>query len=153
MRPRSAHDGGATPVTSAARTVYVIPQVTAVTTACTTRPVCHGLLTVTAEYPASVFANESAKDWYTYCRHQALGHQYARRAGPAGSRTAAHGSSSTAHDSVHFTVQYGFVLGTGGYQWKLNYCTRDSESLDGLGLPGHHGCGDATVSASAPYLG
>ena len=149
-----SHDGAATPVTSAARTVYVIPQVTAVTTACTTRPVCHGLLTVTAKYPPSVFANESAKDWYTYS-----GIKRSATSTPAGPASLARGPRPTgvivdaAHDSVHFTVQYGFVLGTGGYQWKLNYCTRDSESLDGLGLPGQHGCGDATVSASAPYLG
>ncbi len=41
---------------------------------------------------------------------------------------------------------------------KLGYlpdaCTRDTESVDGMGLPGHHHCGDHRVKASqAAYLG
>jgi hypothetical protein len=149
-----SYAGATTTTISAAQTVYVIPQVTAVTTACTTRPICHGLLTVTAKYPSTVFANEAAKTWYTYAgiRTSAT----TTPAGPATLRrygTPARVVTDPATGTSHFTVPFMFVLGHGGYQWKLNYCTRDSESLDGLGLPGHHGCGDVTVSASAPYLG
>ena len=32
-------------------------------------------------------------------------------------------------------------------------CTRDTESVDGYGLPGHHGCGNRKISTSAPYIG
>jgi hypothetical protein len=34
-----------------------------------------------------------------------------------------------------------------------NACTKDTESRDGMGLPGHHGCGDRHVPRSAIYLG
>ena len=87
------------------------------------------------------------------------GTSHIHRSPPAGPATLKRGGTPTyvvtdpATDTLHFSVQFNFILGQGGYQWKLNYCTRDSESLDGLGLPGHHGCGDPTVSASAPYLG
>jgi hypothetical protein len=150
-----SHDGGTTPTNSAARTVYVIPQVTATTTACTARPGCQGILTVTAKYPAGQeFLNESAKGWYTYA-----GIQRSATTTPAGPARLVRGGTPThvvvdpATDTVHFSVGFGFPLGTGGYQWKLNYCTKDNEALDGIGLPGHHGCGEPTVSASAPYLG
>jgi len=32
-------------------------------------------------------------------------------------------------------------------------CYQDSVAADGIGLPGHHGCGDQSISASAYYLG
>jgi len=34
-----------------------------------------------------------------------------------------------------------------------NACTKDTESKDGMGLPGHHGCGNKRVPTSAIYLG
>jgi hypothetical protein len=34
-----------------------------------------------------------------------------------------------------------------------NACTKDTESKDGMGLPGHHGCGNKKVPTSAIYLG
>ena len=145
---------GALPTTSTARTVYVIPQVTAVTTACTTRPVCHGILTITARYPASAFASESAKNWYTYAgiRRSATTTPGAPARLAIGPRPT-HIVADQARDTVRFSVGFGFSLGTGGYRWKLSYCAKDTESLDGVGLPGQHGCGDAKVSATAPYLG
>jgi hypothetical protein len=32
-------------------------------------------------------------------------------------------------------------------------CTKDTESTDGYGLPGHHGCGASKISTSSPYVG
>lgn len=32
-------------------------------------------------------------------------------------------------------------------------CTKDTESTDGYGLPGHHGCGAGKISTSSPYVG
>jgi hypothetical protein len=34
-----------------------------------------------------------------------------------------------------------------------NACTKDTESKDGMGLPGHHGCGNKHVPSTALYLG
>ena len=37
--------------------------------------------------------------------------------------------------------------------WKWTTCSKDTEAADGIGLPGHHGCGAERVLSSAPYLG
>jgi hypothetical protein len=142
--------------TSAARTVYVIPQVTAVTTGCATRPYCTGHLTITARFPtSSTFATEtSGKHLYLYS-----GIATSASTTPAAPARltrfgwAARFTTDPARDTITYSVGFNFKLGTAGYQWKINYCTPDSENLDGIGLPGHHGCGDATVSSAAPYLG
>ena len=42
---------------------------------------------------------------------------------------------------------------TGVTYWEPVSCVRDTESKDGLGLPGHHGCGAERVSRSVIYLG
>ena len=41
----------------------------------------------------------------------------------------------------------------GRTQWIAASCTRDSESRDGLGLPGKHGCGNKRFSITTAYLG
>lgn len=38
-------------------------------------------------------------------------------------------------------------------RWWPNACSKDVESKDGIGLPGHHGCGAAKVRSNAAYLG
>jgi hypothetical protein len=146
--------GPVTPAASASPTVYVIPQLTVSGATACTRPVCNIHLTVRAAYPASAFPAESAKNFYLYgdFRHSAT----TTPAVPAELRLsgrAAHPIRDAAHDTVTYSVGATYNIGTGGYQWKINYCTQDNEILDGMGLPGHHGCGDPTVSATAPYLG
>ncbi len=37
--------------------------------------------------------------------------------------------------------------------WAPASCSKDTESRDGLGLPGHHGCGEKRFSAKTVYLG
>jgi hypothetical protein len=51
------------------------------------------------------------------------------------------------------TISYSFRIGNDGYYWTPGWCTKDTEPQDGLGLPGHHGCGAPTISATAYYLG
>jgi hypothetical protein len=38
-------------------------------------------------------------------------------------------------------------------RWVPASCSKDTESRDGLGLPGHHGCGEKRFSAKTVYLG
>jgi hypothetical protein len=33
------------------------------------------------------------------------------------------------------------------------WCDKDTEAEDGVGLPGDHGCGDSSIPNPAPYLG
>jgi hypothetical protein len=140
--------------TSGPRTVYVIPDVTVTGLKCA-RPSCSGQLVITAQFPPSAFGRESLKKLDVYQGLQKL--PDSTPAEPAALSLA--GTARTAAlDATKFTVQYtyryGFNIGrTEGYQWKINYCTPDTETADGIGLPGGHGCGQKTVSAGAPYLG
>jgi hypothetical protein len=149
-------EAGAALKTSDPRTVYVIPDVTVTDSATTcARPTCTGTLTVTARIPAAAFAAESAKRLELYSGLREAPDR--TPAGPArlGLMAAArHLVLNSAQGTVRYTFGYSFNIGpTEGYQWKVNYCTADTEAADGIGLPGPHGCGDQVVSASAPYLG
>jgi hypothetical protein len=54
---------------------------------------------------------------------------------------------------LSFTVSYTVRFPKGqAFEFLYNACYRDRESMDGVGLPGHHHCGDNTVKADA-YLG
>jgi hypothetical protein len=52
--------------------------------------------------------------------------------------------------TVSYTVQFPSIP---TFRFAEVSCWKDSEAASGVGLPGHHGCGDATVSRLAPYLG
>jgi hypothetical protein len=149
-------EAGAALKTSDPRTVYVIPDVTVTDSATTcARPTCTGSLTVTAQLPPAAFAAESAKHLELYSGLREATDR--TPAGPARLRLMAearHPALNSAQGTVRYTFGYTFNIGpTEGYQWKVNYCTADTEAADGIGLPGHHGCGDQVVSAGAPYLG
>jgi len=56
-------------------------------------------------------------------------------------------------DEFAFTITYAFNIGNDAYNWNWTSCNQDTESRDGMGLPGHHDCGNASVLVSASYLG
>ncbi|HLI45108.1 MAG TPA: hypothetical protein VKU92_11660 [Acidimicrobiales bacterium] len=58
-------------------------------------------------------------------------------------------SSST----YRFSLKFRFRIGSEGYYWSWNLCTKDTVTKDGLGLPGSHSCGDTTIPANVKYLG
>jgi hypothetical protein len=141
-------------VTSAASTVYVIPDITVAGLKCT-RPACSGRLVLTSRIPPAAFTAESAKKLDVYRGLRELADR--TPAEPATLKLSGTASSvvrDAASSTVQYTVPYGFKIGaTDGYQWKINYCTLDTESTDGVGLPGGHNCGDKTISTQLPYLG
>jgi hypothetical protein len=51
-------------------------------------------------------------------------------------------------DTVHYTVYFP----AGPFEFKFVSCYKDAEPQDGLGLPGHHHCGDPTLTR-AEYSG
>jgi hypothetical protein len=55
--------------------------------------------------------------------------------------------------AVTFNVSYRFFVGNHGYYWSWIACAKDSETTDGLGLPGTHGCGAKRLSDNTNYLG
>ena len=56
-------------------------------------------------------------------------------------------------DEFSFTVTFSFQIGSDAYHFAWRSCTKATEAEDGIGLPGHNGCGDARVLYSASYLG
>ena len=64
------------------------------------------------------------------------------------------GTQRLAADQFITTVSYSFSVGhNAAYTWAWNECLKDAVATDGIGLPGHHGCGDQQIASSAPYLG
>jgi hypothetical protein len=144
---------------SAVRTVFV-EALGAITgkRACSrpARPVCHIKLRLWVSVPVSAYRTEAAKHWYLYA-----GLRLARSHRPPAPRTLTLSRSATAtrpqrkhlYEFV-ITLRYQFRVGRhDGFTWRVNFCTRDSETTDGLGLPGHHGCGNKRISVRTPYLG
>lgn len=56
-------------------------------------------------------------------------------------------------DQYRVTITFTFNTGTKAYSWNWAACGKDSVTLDGLGLPGTHHCGDPSISTSLAYLG
>lgn len=51
------------------------------------------------------------------------------------------------------TLSFSFTVGDRSYSFLPNFCTRDTESKDGLGLPGYHDCGASRIPSDLDYLG
>ena len=137
-------------------TVYVLPSVS--------HPVCsfkksdgevvgchskkaHGKLTLRvgyrARYPGAAYDKESAKPVYVY---------YGQRGGDNGHPThlKRHGTVSQKAIGKHrVEVRATIHLNApqhGPWSYYYRLCTRSTEKSDGLGLPGHYGCGDQQVT-------
>jgi hypothetical protein len=54
---------------------------------------------------------------------------------------------------LSFDVSYKVHFPSGVFRFRDTYCWRDTESHDGVGLPGHHHCGAPRVSGGDIYLG
>jgi hypothetical protein len=124
--------------------------------ACTTRPVCRIKLRLFVTIPPATYRRESAKHWFLYSRLRlAASH---KPPAPKFLRLDHSATASKAQRRHAFqfavTLRFRFRIGKhDAYRWRVNFCTRDSEKADGLGLPGRHGCGDKVIKASKFYLG
>jgi len=108
------------------------------------------------ELPASAYKTETAKPWFFYFD---LDPKLSPTSFPKYLYLDKSASVSKPHKLS--SIEY-YVTVTWSYKTTLknpaNYgiadmCTKDSESRDGLGLPGSHGCGAKRVSTSADYVG
>lgn len=120
------------------------------------RPVCHITLRLWVSVPVSTYRTEAAKHWYLYA-----GLRLARSGRPPAPKTLTLSRTATASRPQRkhlyefvITLRYRFRIGRhDAFTWRVNFCTRDSEATDGLGLPGHHGCGNKRISTRTSYLG
>jgi hypothetical protein len=128
---------------SATATVYVTPRETAINPPCT-RHVSFCTLHLGAElfYPPTTAAREGAKLQYAY-----LGVGYGSPSGHAARITLRETAHQQRVGPDHFRVRVAMSFATPGAAYHYNWviCARDTETADGLGLPGHHHCGDRTI--------
>jgi hypothetical protein len=125
------------------------------------KPLCPPAVHLHVFVPASAMGTELSKRWYTYVapapgaavKLQLMGpgnrkiKQLLKAVSPQVSKP--HRVSATEFDlTLRFPSGYGPLLPL----WHFAACTADTETRDGLGLPGHHQCGATTVPP-ASYLG
>ena len=142
--------------TSGIATIYVVLGGTTGNSQTCSRPVCHESFQTTNLVPPSALQTEISKPWYAY-----FGLNLAPTKQPPTPKWlvlgAGHGhvtaSRRISADEFGNTVTFSFQIGNDAYDWSSSTCTQDTEAADGIGLPGHHGCGDPRVLNSASYLG
>jgi len=139
---------------SSTSTVYVTTDQTLTSSKCR-RPVCHLTLRIYTRLPKSAYATESRKKWYFY-----FADRLSRTGEPPFPKTLylqrrAMISKAKKVSSTEFerTITWSFRIGNDGYAYEFNFCSKDSESRDGINLPGSHSCGANKIRSNIVYLG
>ncbi len=147
--------GTAVQGTSPVRYVYLSPRVNVTGGHKCGRPVCHEQFTVSEIVPASAYSAESAKHWYVYfgLRLSPVREPPAPRWLNLDAKAKVGPVTKVAATQFRRTVSFSFRIGSEGYHWLWNSCSKDTVAADGVGLPGQHGCGGHRVRSSARYLG
>jgi hypothetical protein len=139
----------ATPLaTSGVATVYVVLYRESEKTKTCGRPICNESLQVIYLVPPSALQAEMSKRVYLYFginlspstepsppQYLALG------AGDAHATTTRRISA----DEFGYTVTFSFQIGADAFSLNWRQCTMATEAADGIGLPGHHACGDEQI--------
>jgi Protein kinase domain len=141
---------------SAPATVYVTTVAVGGNGRVCARPLCRETLPMHVFVPASAMATEVGKRWYPY-----FNLSLAPGKEPASPKVLLLGvgdprvtrSRRVSATEFALTITFTFRIGNDAYYWNWNTCSADTEATDGIGLPGHHGCGSKSVLASAAYLG
>jgi hypothetical protein len=151
----AAPGGGKVLGTSAPVTVYVGASGVLTGSRHCGRPVCHIKLHVWVKVPASAYRIEAAKHWYLYSRLRLNAHHVPGRLKVLELNSKATASRPRKLHAYEFlvTLHFTFRIGRDAYRWQVNFCTKDSEHADGLGLPGRHGCGSKWIPVRPRYLG
>ncbi len=99
--------------------------------------------------PASAFKTESRKRIYLYL---AVGYPNLPRRFTLDKGAKASKVKKINSGEYEVTLTF-YIKVHGNTSWYTNFCTKDTESKDGMGLPGHHGCGNKHISIKQKYLG
>jgi serine/threonine protein kinase len=139
-------------------TIYVATSMTRGTSQPCTRPTCHETFTLNVHVPPPALGTEMSKRWYSYFGLN-LSKSATPPAGPTALQLWAGGPAigrprRVSADEYAVTVTFTFPIGKkDGYTWFWAACVQGSETADGVGLPGAHGCGAKTIPAVRSYLG
>ena len=106
---------------------------------------CHVTVQVASYAPPAALAAEMAKPVSVYfgiaeAANKPPADPKLLTLGAGGARVTAKRRLSANEYSL--TVTFTFAPGNGYYNWQALTCSKDTEAADGIGLPGHHGCGD-----------
>lgn len=150
--------GAAKPLaTSGTRAVYVVDGGHTGKPQRCSRPVCQQHIKVTIDLPASAVRTEEAKPWFVYIGlrlgHPGGGNPKAPRFLRLDSQATSSPPQAVSRNSYEVTLNFSFEIDNHRYSWLWTACTKDTESADGTGLPGHHACGTARIPAKFGYLG
>jgi len=145
-----------TPVaTSGKVTVYVVTDQRLTGGQTCSRPVCHETFRIVTHLASSGYGRESVKKWYFY-----FGLKLSRTGEPAppkwlylSSHVRISKSRRISATAFARTVTFSFTINNDGYYFNFNLCSQDTESKDGINLPGHHGCGAKKIRSTVSYLG
>jgi len=146
---------GSVDITSGTRTVYVTVRTsfsTAHTKCNSVRSLCTFSFKFYVYVPGSAYKTESRKHLYGY-----LAQWYSSRGSATWyylSTTArASGPVKVNRGEIEYSLTFTIHLRAGQNYWETYSCTKADEKQDGLGLPGHHGCGGRRISATTIYVG
>jgi hypothetical protein len=153
VRVQGTDSGTSTPVT-----VYVsvaaVPSGKSVHVKCT-RTRCVETVKVFSTLPAKAFRTESRKHVFLYLAIGELRSGKPRLPKNYTLSTASHASKARRINSGKYVETLTWIVPIRNSRtiWVPNACVKDTVTTDGLGLPGHHGCGNRHVPRSAIYLG
>jgi hypothetical protein len=100
--------------------------------------------------PSSAYKTEAAKHVYLYEALFFGKHPTTFSLTPSATASKAHKvNAGEFYNLITFHVKFRSPT----QNWDPASCSKDTESRDGLGLPGHHGCGEKRFSAKTVYLG
>lgn len=121
-----------------------------------TGPVCDESTVVTYRAPPSALKTEMSKTPYVYFAVSTTKGTNIPPAPKSLSLGAGHsaiaGTQQESATEFAITVTFSFTVGHDSSKSAFAVCLKDTVTTDGIGLPGHHGCGDKQVPYPSAYL-
>jgi hypothetical protein len=144
-------------VVAAHKPVFIVPGGSSNGPQKCKRPVCHESFRLHIVLPASALQRESVKHWFVYLGVHLTTVPRRIPSAPTvlklDTKATATKAARLAPGAYRVTLKFSFRIGNDGFSWGWTACTRDSEPADGIGLPGHHDCGNKQISTKLFYLG
>jgi hypothetical protein len=117
---------------------------------------CSLIITTRTLVPASAYRTESTKRWYMYLAlNRSRGVPSKKAPKFLSLDRSASASKPVRINATDFQIVFTFPFATDreNVQPFPDFCTKDVEAKDGIGLPGHHGCGNGRIPSDTLYLG
>jgi hypothetical protein len=139
--------------TSPVQIVYVVTTQTGTPRFCTpssAHPVCHLSVKFYTHLPASAYRTEVGKKWYVYF---AITFGKLPKDVPLDTHVTVGKAKKTSATDFERTLTWSYRMGDRSYIPLFTFCSKDSESKDGINLPGSHRCGAKRIPITTTYLG